>query len=89
MALGTPCVATPVTGIPEAVHDDVTGLLVPEADSSALATGIARLLDEPPLRRRLAENTRALVEREFDVHRNSSTLLELLNPNATLDTAVA
>ena len=89
MALGTPCVATPVTGIPEAVQADVTGLLVPEADPSALATTIARLLDEPPLRRRLAENARALVEREFDVHRNSSTLLELLNPNATLDTAVA
>jgi len=89
MALGTPCVATPVTGIPEAVQADVTGLLVPEADPSALATAIARLLDDPPLRRRLAENARALVEREFDVHRNSTRLLERLDPNAALQAAVA
>lgn len=74
MALGTPCVATPVTGIPEAVHHDRSGLLVPEADPHALATAIGRLLDDADLRTRLASAARGLVEEEFDVHRQSARL---------------
>ncbi len=88
MALGTPCVATPVTGIPEAVHADVTGLLVPEGDPRALAAAIARMLDDPQLRCRLATRARALVEANFDVHRNSADLLELFAP-ATVRAEVA
>lgn len=74
MALGTPCVATPVTGIPEAVRDGETGLLVPEADPVALAEALGRLLDDAALRVRLAEQARALVEQEFDVERAAATL---------------
>jgi glycosyltransferase involved in cell wall biosynthesis len=33
MALGTPCVSTPVTGIPEIVREGETGLLVPQRGS--------------------------------------------------------
>ncbi|HET6550510.1 MAG TPA: glycosyltransferase, partial [Solirubrobacter sp.] len=40
MALGTPCVATRVTGIPEAIRDGSTGLLVPERDAGALAAAL-------------------------------------------------
>lgn len=74
MALGTPCVATPVTGIPEAVCDGETGLLVPEADPVALAAGLGRLLDDAALRVHLAERARALVEQKFDVERAAATL---------------
>ncbi len=74
MALGTPCVATPVTGIPEAIHDEHTGLLVPEHDPTALASALERLLVDSDLRRRLAGAARYLVEQEFDVQRQAGEL---------------
>jgi len=78
MALGTPCVATPVTGIPEAVRHDDTGLLVPPEDPTALARALARLLDDAELRLRLATNARVLVEQEFDIRSTSAHLREVL-----------
>lgn len=77
MALGTPCVATPVTGIPEVLQDGVTGLLVPEHAPVALAGALGRLLDDGALRVRLATGARTLVEREFDVHRQARELREV------------
>lgn len=77
MALGTPCVATPVTGIPEVVVDGVTGLLVPERDPAALAAALARLLDDRDLARNLATRARGLVEAEFDVRRQATMLQAL------------
>lgn len=77
MALGTPSVATPVTGIPEVVRDGVTGLLVPERDPAALAGALARLLDDPGLRVRLARRARERVEEDFDVHGQAARLRTL------------
>lgn len=77
MALGTPVVATPVTGIPEAVHDGSTGLLVPESDPAALAHGLDRVLEDPALAARLATGARAHVEHRFDAARNSAALAAL------------
>lgn len=77
MALGTPCVSTGVTGIPEVLRDGETGLMVPQRDPATLATAIERLLLSPELRVRLAARARYLVEAEFDVHRNASRLREL------------
>ncbi|MGD9526325.1 glycosyltransferase [Pseudonocardia sp.] len=66
MAVGTPCVSTPVAGIPEAVLADRTGLLVGERDPGALARAIERVLDDATLRVRLATAARVHVERHFD-----------------------
>jgi colanic acid/amylovoran biosynthesis glycosyltransferase len=77
MALGTPCVSTDVTGIPEVLHDGETGLMVPQHAPVALAAAIERLLDDAELRVRLAMPARALIEREFDVHRNAAHVREL------------
>lgn len=66
MAMGTPCVSTPVTGIPEAVEHGVTGLLVPERDAYALADAIAALVADPELRLRLAVAARRRVGDAFD-----------------------
>jgi glycosyltransferase involved in cell wall biosynthesis len=77
MALGTPVVTTGVTGIPEAVQDGRTGLVVPERAPYALADAIERLLDDAALRTRLVTNARVLVEREFTASRQARELAAL------------
>ena len=77
MAVGTPCVATDVTGIPEAIHDGETGFVVPQHDPVALAAAIERLLKDPLLRAEIARRARRLVETHFDVRRNAVELREL------------
>jgi glycosyltransferase involved in cell wall biosynthesis len=62
MAAGLPVVASAVGGVPEAVVDGETGLLLPPNDPGALAAALRTLLDDANLRRRLgaAGRTRAL-----------------------------
>jgi len=71
MALGTPSVSTPVTGIPEILIDGQTGLLVPQRDPLALADALHRLLLNPKLRIRLADAARGRIEEHFDIRRNT------------------
>jgi len=78
MALGTPCVATPVTGIPEVLQHEQTGLLVPEGDHLALAEQLDRLLSDEQLQLRLAGHARGLIEAEFDDRCTSAQLRDLL-----------
>jgi colanic acid/amylovoran biosynthesis glycosyltransferase len=77
MALGTPCIATDVTGIPEVVRDEVTGLRVPQHAAAALADRIQRLLGDTSLALKLAANACRLAEQEFDIHRNTAVMREL------------
>lgn len=67
MAAGTPVVATRVGGTPEAVHDGVTGLLVPPGDSAALARAIHLLLADPEFAARLGHSGRQLVRDRFSM----------------------
>jgi colanic acid/amylovoran biosynthesis glycosyltransferase len=76
MALGTPCVATSVTGIPEAIRDGATGLLVPERQPAELASAIKRLMLDVGLRMRLAAAARRVVEQQFDIRQNAAKLRE-------------
>ena len=74
MALGTPCVATDVTGIPELVLDGETGLMVPQHDPESLAAALERLLSDTELCIRLAGNARRLIESKFDIVKNTAVL---------------
>ena len=78
MALGVPVVATPVTGIPELVEHEHTGLLVPERDPATLAAAIRRVLTDRDDARALAAAARRRVERDFDLRTNVARLRELL-----------
>jgi glycosyltransferase involved in cell wall biosynthesis len=69
MAAGLPVVATAVGGNLEVIEDGVTGLLVPPGDAVALGNAVARLLENPVLAQRLAQNGRGLVERKFSFER--------------------
>ena len=64
-AAGVPCIGSRVGGIPEAIADGVTGLLVPVGDAAALAAAIDRLLGDAPLRQRLGAAGPAYVESDF------------------------
>ncbi|MCG9579333.1 glycosyltransferase family 4 protein [Vibrio tubiashii] len=70
MALGTPCVSTSVTGIPEVIVNKKTGLIAEQHNPISLAKGIKQLLENSQLRVRIAEQARALIEHEFDIHEN-------------------
>ena len=67
MAAGAPTVATRVGGTPEAIVDEMTGLLVEPGDSLALADAIARLLGDPALARRLGDTARKAIEDRYSV----------------------
>jgi glycosyltransferase involved in cell wall biosynthesis len=83
MALGTPCVSTDVTGIPEILRDGETGLLVGQNDPEGLAAALERLLDDAQLRVRLAEEARRLVESDFDIDRNTARQRTLFGRTAS------
>ncbi|MFC7621886.1 glycosyltransferase family 4 protein [Microlunatus sp. GCM10028923] len=74
MALGTPVVATDVTGLPEIVEDGRTGLMIMQHDPAGLAAALARLLDRPELGSGLAKAARDLIEVEFDAARQAAKL---------------
>lgn len=74
MALGTPCVSTDVTGIPEILHDGTTGLMVGQHDAEGLADALQSILVQPALGSRLAHAARALIEEQFDVQKNAAAL---------------
>jgi glycosyltransferase involved in cell wall biosynthesis len=76
-AAGVPVVATPVGGIRDTVVDGETGLSVPVADSDALAGAIIRLLDEPDLAARLADEARRRVRGRFSEQRMVEETLRL------------
>jgi len=80
MAVGTTCVSTPVTGIPEVLEHEKTGLLVGERDPVGLAAALARLVDDPALRVRTAEAARARIEADFDVDASAARLRGLAFP---------
>jgi glycosyltransferase involved in cell wall biosynthesis len=67
MAAGLPVVASAVGGVPEAVLDGETGVLVAPGRPEALAEAIARLAGEPAGRRRMGEAGRRRAEAEFDL----------------------
>lgn len=69
MAAGSPVVATRVGGTPEAVSDGISGLLVPPDDVEALATAIARLLDDPALASSLGRTARQVIADRFSMER--------------------
>lgn len=65
LASRKPVVASEAGGLPEIVHHERTGLLVPPGQPDRLADAIVRLLRDPELGRRLAETGRRYVEGDF------------------------
>ncbi len=78
MAAGLPVVATEVSGIPELVRHERTGLLAPSRDPEALADAMERLLTDRGLALRLAHEARRVLAREFDLWQTTRDLHALI-----------
>jgi len=65
MALGRAIVGSAVGGIPEAVQDGETGVLVPPKDPAAIAAALVNLLDHPQLVAEMGTAGKRRAKREF------------------------
>jgi glycosyltransferase involved in cell wall biosynthesis len=72
-----PVVSTDVCGIPEVIQDGITGLLVPEKNTVALANAVMKMITDRKSALEMAEKGRSLVVREFDQERNAGKILDL------------
>jgi colanic acid/amylovoran biosynthesis glycosyltransferase len=79
LAVETPVVATRLSGIPEVVIPEETGLLVEPGDVEGLAGALERLLADRALAARLGAAGRALVLERFELGRNVARLADLLS----------
>ena len=84
MAASRAVVASRVGGIPEIIEDEVEGFLVEPMDVDSLAERCRRLIESPDVARRMGEQARKRVERDFSAtamaDRVASVYKELLMP---------
>jgi glycosyltransferase involved in cell wall biosynthesis len=78
MSAGLPVIATRTGGIPELVHHDHNGFLVPPADPDALADALERLASDTALRERMGSAGRETILREFDQLQCAADLIGLI-----------
>lgn len=83
LACGLPVVASNISGIPELVRPNETGILVPPTKSSALADALLTIYDHPEQASRLAQNGQRLVQQEYNLRTNTEHLLKLFRQVTT------
>jgi len=76
MAMRTPCVSTYVSGIPELIADDETGLLVPERNAHALANAIESLIEYPEKRDTIGTSARSFLESNHRISVEADKLVQ-------------
>jgi len=72
-----PSVATLHSGIPEAIEDKKTGLLVQERNSDELAKALLLLLENENLRKKMGESANKMVKERFDIRKQTKKLEEI------------
>lgn len=65
MATGCAMVVTRVGGLPEVIHHERTGLLVPSMNTGAITEALVRLARDAELRRELGHNAQQLVREQY------------------------
>ena len=81
-AAALPTVSTDVAAIPEIVLDDVTGLLVPPGDVTALADALRRLVTRGDERVQFGSRAASHVAEHFDTATNTARLLDVVKDAA-------
>jgi glycosyltransferase involved in cell wall biosynthesis len=77
MAAGVPVVACKVGGVPETVEDNHSALLVPPAKPAAMASALARVLEDPALAARLVSNASERLAKRFSPASRYQALLQV------------
>ena len=77
MACQRPVIATKVGGVPEAVVDGKTGILLEPRNPIALAQAMTRLAHDKDLRSKMGNNGRQIVMQKFSWDKNIENLINL------------
>lgn len=77
MASGLPVLATQINAIPELIHNQENGLLVPPANPDALRKAIIQLIDHPEVAEKMAKEARLTVERDYNLDTNLEKLAKI------------
>jgi colanic acid/amylovoran biosynthesis glycosyltransferase len=77
MASGLPVFATQHGGIPEAIENGLTGVLVPERDHQKLATALLNAAQDPVFLSRIARNGADFIRKNFDLREQARRLEEI------------
>jgi glycosyltransferase involved in cell wall biosynthesis len=77
MAVRIPVVSTYISGIPELIKDNVSGLLAQPNDAASLADKIRSVLENPSRVDSLTEAAKERIREEFDVQVNTERLIRL------------
>jgi glycosyltransferase involved in cell wall biosynthesis len=77
MATGLPVFATQHGGIPEAIENGVSGVLVPERDHEALAQALLNAARDPGFLSRIARNGADAVRKNFDLTTQAQRLEDI------------
>ncbi len=93
MAYGIPVIATPHSGIPEAVQHSINGWLIPGEDADAAAECIVGALNDKPGLDRIRNEARHTIQNQFSITRCVEALetfykeaLQLRHADSTLST---
>lgn len=77
MLSAVPVISGRISGIPELIIDQETGLLVEPGDDEALSAAVIELMDNATLRNRLLTNAVDKVRQEFSISNNTKYLQKL------------
>ena len=73
-------IGSDLSGLPEVIEHERTGLLVAPGEVEQLASAMRRLAEDRELLRSMGERGRRLIEVRFDLRKTVAEQLELLNP---------
>ncbi|MCD6329000.1 MAG: glycosyltransferase family 4 protein [Candidatus Cloacimonetes bacterium] len=78
LAMRTPVISTTISGVPEIIQNNITGITVEPRNSLQLADAIIGLLNDPDAAKTFVKNGRELVEEKFDIKKNVRELVSIL-----------
>jgi len=85
LACGIPCVGSKIGGIPEWLHDNEWGFLVPPRDHRALAEKLCVILKDHQLRIAFGKKGREFVLKEYGEEKYKNSLLKIVEEYARPD----
>lgn len=77
MLLGVPVISTELSGIPELIVDNTTGLTALPGDKKSLISAIKKMIEDDGLREKMSMNAIEKVKKEFSLQKNTIQLNQL------------